>query len=99
MRALTEANVNRGIDILTQNEFDTLTSRTSTTLYIIGTIAAGELTVSSAYVGNIEQDVLVNNAGDIVWMRDTFIVADKHVADDDITASFTNAAIPLAELV
>ena len=99
MRALREANQSRGIDILTQNEYNTLTTYGNTTLYVIGTVASNEVTVARVYVGTVEQDVLINNAGGIVWMKDDFIVADKHAAGDDILTSFTNLPVPLSELV
>lgn len=85
MRALREANVNRGVDILTQSEYDALT-KASTTLYIIGTIASGEVTVTNVYVGTVAQDILIANNNAIAWVR------------DGITG-FTNAAVDLAILV
>lgn len=111
MRALTEQNINRGIDILTEAEYRTV-PKSTTTLYIIGTIhtvddntatpaiVAGTVTVTAVYVGTVEQDVLLNNDGHVVWMKDSLIIPDTTPEDtDNVTPSFVNEAISLIELV
>lgn len=86
MRALREANVNVGIDVISQSDYDALASKASTTLYIVGTVASGNVTISNVYVGLIAQDILIDNNGAIAWVR------------SNITGH-TNAAVSLANLV
>ena len=74
MRAFREANTNTGVDILTQAEYDAIMMKDPKILYIIGTINTDACTVriSDVRVGDTAHDVLVNNAGIIVWQRDEF---------------------------
>ena len=75
MRAFRESNTNTGVDILTQAEYDAIVMKDPKILYIIGTIDtdACTVTITDVRVGDVAHDVLVNNAGIIVWQRDTFI--------------------------
>ena len=87
MRALIEANRNTGIDILTQSEYDALV-KSSTTLYIIGSIASGNVTITNVYVGTVAQDILLDNNNVLVWKRDTITQTELN-----------NVAVDIADLV
>lgn len=86
MRALREANQNQGIDVLTQADYDALTTKASTTLYIVGTVGSGQVTITNVYIGLVPQDILLDNASAIAWVR------------TGITGH-TNAAVSLENLV
>lgn len=86
MRALRQSNIHTGQDILSQAEYDALTVKNATTLYIIGSVSGTDLTVSNLFVGTVAQDILIDNAGAIAWVR------------DGITGH-TNAAVSIANLI
>ena len=97
MRAYREANTNQGANILTLAEFQAIpeNNRSSHVLYIIGTVASNDVTISGVYVGNVAQSFLVDNQGALVWVGD---VDPSAQVPTDITG-FTNAAVPIANLV
>ena len=79
MRAFREANTNTGVDILLQSEYDALMEKDPKVMYITYALAsdldttACTLVIANVYVGTQEHDVLVNNAGIIIWQREEFI--------------------------
>ena len=87
MKALKEANINRGVDIITQADYDNLSVKSTTTLYIIVSAIAASVTINNVYVGTESQNILLNNDGAVVW------------ASSDVTAQAAPATVPLTELV
>ena len=86
MRALREANTNTGIDILDRQQYMDLQIKDPNILYIVGTIGTDGLTVTEVYVGEVEHDVLLNNAGEVVWMKTSMIVSDKETLGQSVTS-------------
>ena len=96
MRAFRESNTNTGVDILLQSEYDALMEKDPKVMYITYALADDlnttdcTLVIANVYVGTQEHDVLVNNAGQIVWMRSSYIIADyyRDPYDDPITLTY-----------
>ena len=97
MRAYREANPSQGIQILTDAEFAQIqvANRSKDVLYVIGTVTSGDVTITDVYVGNNRQNVLVDNLGALVWVGNVDNTATPLA---EITG-FTNAAVPVANLV
>ena len=86
MRAYREANTVTGVNVLTSNEFSAITAvnRDSSTLYVIGTVASGNVTISDVYVGNVRQNFLVDNTGALVWVGKLIIQHRLHLLLQDL---------------
>ena len=105
MRAFREANTNTGVDILLQSEYDALMEKDPKVMYITYALAADldttacTLVIANVYVGTQEHDALVNNTGQIVWMRSSYIIADyyRDPYSDNVSVPYTgtlNYSIP-----
>ena len=86
MRALRQANTHTGVDIITRADYDAIVMKSSTTLYIVVESVTANVTIDAVYVGTTTQDVLIGNDNAIVWIASGL-------------TGFTNAAVPLANLV
>ena len=70
MRALRQQNLHTGVDVLTQAEYDAITAKDISILYIIvSAVAATGMTIQNVYVGTIPQIILVDNANNIVFAQ------------------------------
>ena len=68
MRALRQQNLHTGVDVIIQSDYDAITSKDASILYIIvDAIAATGMTIQSVYVGTVPQIILVDNADNIVF--------------------------------
>ena len=98
MRAYREADANRGINVISSDDFAALTpvQRSSDVIYIVGTVAANtttghsEVTIAAVWIGNQQQSFLTNNAGALVWTTNEI---------DTATSGWTNAAVDISTLV
>lgn len=97
MRAYREANPSQGVQILTDAEFAAIpvANRSKDVLYVIGTVASGDVTITDVYVGNNRQNALVGNDGALVWVGNVDNTATPLAG----ITGFTNAAVPVTNLV
>lgn len=71
MKAYIETNKNKGIQILTQANFDAAVPSPDVLYLIVAddtdTALSGTITILKAYVGKIEQAIVTDNTGDIIY--------------------------------
>jgi len=90
MKAYIETNKNKGVQILTQARYNAELSPSTGVLYLIvaddsDTALAGEFTIEKAYVGKVEQSIVTDNTGDIIYRTSE--------------VNCTNAAVYLSKIV
>ena len=71
MIALRQQHVHTGVDLITQSDYDAITTKDPSVLYIIVASIVAEPTIQNVYIGTIPQLVLVDNANNIVWLSST----------------------------
>ena len=73
MKALSLNTSIKGSEILTALEYANLASKASNVLYVVvDDTASATVTIGAAYVGSIEQDILIGNDDSIIYLKEGF---------------------------